>query len=209
MQALLLRFLENGEMQRVGADERTRRGRCPHRRRDESQPRRARGGRRVPRGSAVPSARDSHPRAAAPRAPRGHPAPCRAFRVARVRSPVQFTTKALELLQRYRWPGNVRELQNIVEQAVWQSDATEIGAGAPARTCVRATEAADADARAPPAGCRRTVRCAREWRLFVLGAHPPAVSRSRHHASRHQGTGAQRTADDARKLSWYCCRSSG
>ena len=29
--------------------------------------------------------------------------------------------EALEALQRYRWPGNVRELQNVVEQSVWHS----------------------------------------------------------------------------------------
>jgi transcriptional regulator with PAS, ATPase and Fis domain len=30
-----------------------------------------------------------------------------------------FTTAAFEALQRHRWPGNVRELHNVVEQAVW------------------------------------------------------------------------------------------
>jgi transcriptional regulator with PAS, ATPase and Fis domain len=30
-----------------------------------------------------------------------------------------FTPEALEVLVRYRWPGNVRELHNVVEQAVW------------------------------------------------------------------------------------------
>jgi transcriptional regulator with PAS, ATPase and Fis domain len=32
---------------------------------------------------------------------------------------VAISEGALRLLERYRWPGNVRELQNIVEQAVW------------------------------------------------------------------------------------------
>jgi transcriptional regulator with PAS, ATPase and Fis domain len=32
---------------------------------------------------------------------------------------VTFTPEALRLLERYRWPGNVRELQNAVEQTVW------------------------------------------------------------------------------------------
>jgi DNA-binding NtrC family response regulator len=31
----------------------------------------------------------------------------------------RFTNEALEVLVRYRWPGNVRELHNVVEQAVW------------------------------------------------------------------------------------------
>ncbi len=32
-----------------------------------------------------------------------------------------FTAEAMEALCRYRWPGNVRELQNVVEQAMWLS----------------------------------------------------------------------------------------
>ncbi|MFN8059269.1 MAG: sigma-54 dependent transcriptional regulator [Vicinamibacterales bacterium] len=32
---------------------------------------------------------------------------------------VRFTSAASNLLVRYRWPGNVRELQNVVEQAIW------------------------------------------------------------------------------------------
>jgi transcriptional regulator with PAS, ATPase and Fis domain len=36
--------------------------------------------------------------------------------------PVDFTEEALRTLERYRWPGNVRELQNVVEQALWMSN---------------------------------------------------------------------------------------
>jgi DNA-binding NtrC family response regulator len=32
---------------------------------------------------------------------------------------VRFSPEALRALSRYRWPGNVRELQNVVEQVVW------------------------------------------------------------------------------------------
>ena len=32
------------------------------------------------------------------------------------------TPEAMQTLIRYRWPGNVRELQNVVEQAVWLSE---------------------------------------------------------------------------------------
>ena len=35
---------------------------------------------------------------------------------------VSFTEDALAEMQRYRWPGNVRELQNVVEQSVWLAD---------------------------------------------------------------------------------------
>ena len=32
---------------------------------------------------------------------------------------VRLSEEATQVLQRYRWPGNVRELQNVVEQAIW------------------------------------------------------------------------------------------
>ena len=35
---------------------------------------------------------------------------------------VTVTPAALQTLVRYRWPGNVRELQNVVEQAVWLAE---------------------------------------------------------------------------------------
>lgn len=42
---------------------------------------------------------------------------------------VQMSDAAMEVLQRYRWPGNVRELQNIVEQAIWFADRAIIDVG--------------------------------------------------------------------------------
>lgn len=36
---------------------------------------------------------------------------------------------AMELLQRYRWPGNIRELQNVIEQATWFGDREIIDVG--------------------------------------------------------------------------------
>ena len=42
---------------------------------------------------------------------------------ARKTSPgVAFSDEALAILSKYRWPGNVRELQNIVEQTIWLAD---------------------------------------------------------------------------------------
>ena len=35
---------------------------------------------------------------------------------------VRVTDAAMQVLQRYRWPGNVRELQNVAEQALWFAD---------------------------------------------------------------------------------------
>ncbi len=42
------------------------------------------------------------------------------------RRPVRFTDQALRVLQQYRWPGNVRELQNVVEQVVWMTESDVI-----------------------------------------------------------------------------------
>jgi transcriptional regulator with PAS, ATPase and Fis domain len=46
--------------------------------------------------------------------------------ITRTHRRASFTAEAMEALCRYRWPGNVRELQNVVEQAIWQSGADEI-----------------------------------------------------------------------------------
>jgi DNA-binding NtrC family response regulator len=35
---------------------------------------------------------------------------------------LRITDDAMQMLLRYRWPGNVRELQNVVEQALWSAD---------------------------------------------------------------------------------------
>jgi DNA-binding NtrC family response regulator len=40
--------------------------------------------------------------------------------------PVRFTDAALRTLEQYRWPGNVRELQNVVEQMVWMTESEVI-----------------------------------------------------------------------------------
>jgi len=39
---------------------------------------------------------------------------------------IEFTERAVHAMQRYRWPGNVRELQNVIEQAAWLSDTSQI-----------------------------------------------------------------------------------
>jgi transcriptional regulator with PAS, ATPase and Fis domain len=51
------------------------------------------------------------------------------FMLKRSGRPLQISEGAMEVLQRYRWPGNVRELQNIVEQAVWFADREIIDVG--------------------------------------------------------------------------------
>jgi len=48
-----------------------------------------------------------------------------AFEMGREEIP-QFSDEAIAALERYSWPGNVRELKNLVERAVYRSDATLI-----------------------------------------------------------------------------------
>jgi transcriptional regulator with PAS, ATPase and Fis domain len=120
MQALLLRFLENGEIQAVGSDQpqarvdvrvvaATNRNLAEH----------------VASGQFredllyrlrvihlhVPPLRER---------PEDVHALARHF-LARAGREVTFTDEALRAFQSYRWPGNVRELFNVVEQLVWLS----------------------------------------------------------------------------------------
>jgi len=39
---------------------------------------------------------------------------------------VEFSDEALRTLERYRWPGNIRELQNVVEQALWMASGSTV-----------------------------------------------------------------------------------
>ena len=39
--------------------------------------------------------------------------------VDRIGKPVTFSDEAMQMLLRHRWPGNVRELENVVGQAIW------------------------------------------------------------------------------------------
>jgi transcriptional regulator with PAS, ATPase and Fis domain len=126
MQALLLRFLENGEIQAVGSDQ------------SETT---------VDVRIVAATNRDLHELVAAGRFREDllyrlrvihlHVPPLRERRedirplvdhfVKRaVRRGAGFTEEALRALERHRWPGNVRELQNVVEQAMWLSPSTLI-----------------------------------------------------------------------------------
>ena len=122
-QAKLLRVLQEGEFERLGG---TRSLRVDVRDRGRHQP----GARRrwckrqaLPRGPLLPAQRHHDRRAAAARAPRGHPA---AGPPLRARSTPPRTTgswrasrdEAVRQLEAYSWPGNVRELENVIERAV-------------------------------------------------------------------------------------------
>ncbi len=139
MQALLLRFLETGELQRVGSSERSRRVDVRVL---------AATNRNLPERVAAGEFREDllyrlrviHIHVPALRDRRADIRPLVAHFGSSRRPPVQFTQAALDKLERYRWPGNVRELQNIVEQSAWQSSTSIIDvAHLPA--CVHATDA--------------------------------------------------------------------
>ena len=126
MQALLLRFLEQGELQRVGAQERTyqvdvRIIAATNRNLAE----------RVAAGQfredLLYRLRVIHIHVPPLRERRADIRPLVAHFASRKGASKSFTRSALDLLERYRWPGNVRELQNIVEHALWQADTDEIG----------------------------------------------------------------------------------
>jgi DNA-binding NtrC family response regulator len=117
MQALLLRFLENGEIQTVG----------------DREPRVvnvriiAATNRNLPERVAAGEFRQDllyrltviHLKVPALRERQDDiPALVEHF-LRRAPRPMTCSAEALKALRRYRWPGNVRELQNVIEQAVW------------------------------------------------------------------------------------------
>ena len=118
MQALLLRFLENGEIQAVGSDE-------PHARVDV----RVVAATNKNLGTLVASGQfredllyrlrvihlDVPPLRDRPEDVQ----PLTKHFLARAGRELTFSDAALRAFQRYRWPGNVRELLNVVEQLVW------------------------------------------------------------------------------------------
>jgi len=125
MQALLLRFLENGEVQRVGSSERSRRvdARVITATNRNLAERVASGDFRE---DLLYRLRVIHIHVPPLRDRRSDIRPLVELFASRRVRPVKFSEPAMELLHRYRWPGNVRELQNVVEQAIWQSGADEI-----------------------------------------------------------------------------------
>ncbi len=45
---------------------------------------------------------------------------------ARTGRAIRFSEAAMQALLRYRWPGNVRELHNVIEQAAWMTESAEV-----------------------------------------------------------------------------------
>lgn len=127
MQALLLRFLETGEIQSVGAHEETAHA-------DVRVV--AATNRNLPERVAAGEFREDllyrlrvihiH----VPLRERREDIPLLvAHLLKRSERPMEVSEDAMLLLQRYRWPGNIRELQNVVEQAMWFADREMIDVG--------------------------------------------------------------------------------
>ena len=120
MQALLLRFLESGEIQPVGADG---------------------GGTKVDvrvisatnrdlpaliasgqfREDLMYRIRVIHLQVPPLRARREDIRPLIEFTIQRSGRPLKQSDEAMQALEQYRWPGNVRQLQNMIEQLSWMS----------------------------------------------------------------------------------------
>ena len=126
MQALLLRFLEQGELQRVGA---TDRARYVDVRVVAATNRNL--GERVAAGEfredLLYRLRVIHIHVPPLRERRGDIRPLVEHFATNRRKPATFSAEAIQVLERYRWPGNIRELQNVVEQAIWHGADGEVG----------------------------------------------------------------------------------
>ena len=174
MQALLLRFLENGEMQAVGADHVDARSTCASSRRRTAISRTwcptGSSARTCSTGSASSTSTCRRCASAGKTSALLVALPVSKRRAAGASSP----RRRCKMLERYRWPGNVRELQNVVEQALWMANGAMVEVAHLPPSVQAAGEtllpAASGASRWPTSCMTRSSR-----RLFVLGAHPPAV----------------------------------
>jgi len=125
MQALLLRFLENGEVQAVGAD---------HVQAKVDVRVIAATNRNLPEMVAAGQFREDllyrlrviHIHVPPLRERREDIRPLVRHLVAKTGRDVEIGEAAIKMLERYRWPGNIRELQNVIEQALWMANGTRV-----------------------------------------------------------------------------------
>ena len=118
MQALLLRFLENGEIQAVGSEKSqstvdVRVVAATNRNLAELV------GQGQFREDLLYRLRVIHLHVPPLRERREDVRPLANHFLTRSKRPVMLADEAWQALERYRWPGNVRELQNVIEQVVW------------------------------------------------------------------------------------------
>jgi transcriptional regulator with PAS, ATPase and Fis domain len=127
MQALLLRFLENGEIQAVGAD-----------RIEATADVRVIAATNRNLAELIATGRFREDLLYRLRVIHLHVPPLRERRVdirtigtyflSRSARPISLDEEAWRILEQYRWPGNVRELQNVMEQLIWLAPANrEVG----------------------------------------------------------------------------------
>ena len=118
MQALLLRFLENGEIQAVGSEK----SQCTVDVRVVAATNRNLAelvGQGQFREDLLYRLRVIHLHVPPLRERREDIRPLATRFLARSERPVTLADETWQALERYRWPGNVRELQNVIEQVVW------------------------------------------------------------------------------------------
>ncbi len=126
MQALLLRFLENGEIQPVGADiPRTRLNARVIAATNRNLSELVASGRF--REDLLYRIQVAHIHVPALRHRREDIRPLVEHTVAQAGRDIRFSDEAWLAFESYQWPGNVRELQNVVEQLIWMSGTEVIG----------------------------------------------------------------------------------
>jgi transcriptional regulator with PAS, ATPase and Fis domain len=118
MQALLLRFLENGDIQPVGSDVTRKVDVRIIAATNRNLAELVRAGQF--REDLLYRLQVIHLHVPALRDRRADIRPLGMHFIARSKRPVALTDAAWNALERYRWPGNVRELQNVIEQLVWR-----------------------------------------------------------------------------------------
>jgi transcriptional regulator with PAS, ATPase and Fis domain len=126
MQTLLLRFLENGELQPVGSD-------SPVRSVDVRVV--SATNRNMAEMVAAGTFREDlmyrlkvvHVHVPPLRERREDIRPLIQHTLSRIGRDIKLSEEALEVLEHYRWPGNVRELQNVIEQLAWRPGTDVVG----------------------------------------------------------------------------------
>ncbi len=110
------------------------------------------------------------------------------------------SSDAMRALTRYRWPGNVRELQNVVEQATWLADGSSNRRVRPTGEHPERSLRAGRHPRTTPPGRGSALRIARPEELYLLGGRLPALPQPRSDPTRHSGTGEPRPGGHPREL---------
>ena len=204
MQVVLLRFLETGEIQRIGADR-------SHVRvnvrlitaTNRDLPKRDRR-RQLPRGSVLPPQRHPHAHPAAARAREDIPLLFEHYldlvlRSAPRAAPPDRRPRRWSALTAYRWPGNIRELRNVAERLVLKTPASVLRRHGPAR---RARPRRGSIASDPaPAGAGAAARPqARPQVDELIGSHADGTANRSGRRSTRSFMSRDLTRDDLRAI---------